>query len=407
MKNCIHCGKELAGEARWCPYCEKPQKEPERVKTPLRIRRLVLTCLAILVVAGTAAYAVSRQNQPKVYEGGASVEYRIDGKDCKILLSFKSNGRTTGEEQDQTEDRQPENSQTAVPSQLVAYSKEDPDIQNTFTELIDTCVVTAQPEEGAKPMEVNGPQPGKGSNFDAAWYADVVYGPENGTNVICWEVRMKNKDTIRLYQKVTCNLLETIEYHYEDTPMDTVEEIEALLKKTAEESPEAVLSLYLPPVTYEGSLVMDERTATLFGSEEDGKKTTFTDTLTVNTRKPATAELYELEFEGSGGTGLVSTDALYVQACVFTGWDIGVDAQNGSWISLTNDAFIGNGIGFRFDSGSATFSNPTYENVVFAENTLGMQILQVPGDNTLRFVNPIFDANETDYEDPKGLVKIE
>ena len=151
---------------------------------------------------------------------------------------------------------------------------------------------------------------------------------------------------------------------------------------------------------------MDARTAILFGSEEDGRKTTFTDTVTVQTRDPYVAEFYDLEFQGSGGCGILSREGLRLQACLFAGWDVGVDVQNGGWASVNNAAFVGNGIGLRFDSRSSTYANPTYENVVFAENETGMEIRHVPGDRQLEFFNPVFDNNQTDYYDPDGHVVI-
>ena len=73
---------------------------------------------------------------------------------------------------------------------------------------------------------------------------------------------------------------------------------------------------------------------------------------------------------------------------------------------MNNAAFVGNGIGLRFDSRSSTYANPTYENVVFAENETGMEIRHIPGDRQLNFINPVFDNNQTDYYDPDGHVVI-
>ena len=59
----------------------------------------------------------------------------------------------------------------------------------------------------------------------------LPYNSDTGTNRICWEISMKNGDVLRLYQRVTCLPQPTIEYHYEDTQMETVEEISALIEK--------------------------------------------------------------------------------------------------------------------------------------------------------------------------------
>ena len=88
-------------------------------------------------------------------------------------------------------------------------------------------------------------------------------------------------------------------------------------------------------------------------------------------------------------------------------WDVGVDVQDGGWASIQNAAFVGNGTGFRFDSKECTYSNPDYENLVFAENELGLDIRNVPGGMQLTLIDPVFDANVEDFSDPKGLLKTE
>ncbi len=407
MKKCIHCGKELPQDAAWCPYCENPQNKPEIVRPPVRRRRKIISGFSVLaLLLGVLLFNVISSHREKIYEGKEQITYQVNGQECIVFLSF-TNKPKMPYGQAELVDAHPEGSSTATPSQLFAYAQNDPDIQEAFKNEIESCSVTAEPEGNVQAVDIYGPVPVTDSAFFGAWEADIVYSPETGTNRICWEIKMKNGDILHLSHKVTCNRKDVIEYHFEDTPMETVEEVSALLRKTAEESPDAILKLYLPPVTYQGSLVMDDRTAILFGSEQDGKKTTFTDTLEIKTRKPDIAELYDLEFQGNGGTGILASDALRLQACLFTGWDLGVYAQDGAWVSMNNVAFVGNDTGFCFDSEGSTYSNPIYENIVFAENATGMEIRQVPGNYTLKFSDPVFDGNETDYVDLTGLITIE
>ena len=408
MKKCIYCGKELPQDASWCPYCEKTQTEPEKVRLPGRHRKILISCFLLVAIIGAVAiWMLNRPHAAKVYEGGEQISYKLNGRDCTVLLSFKNDALTTGKSQAELTDTIMEGNDSAIPAQLFVYSKDDPGIQDAFINEAESCSVTAQPEGQAEKVDVFGPDPGSEVGFAGAWVADIIYSPRTGTNRICWEVQMKNGDVLRLSQTVTCNKRKVITYHYDDTPMETIDEINALIQKTAQEAPDALLQLYLPPVTYEGNLVMEERTATLFGSEKDGQKTTFTGSLQVGTRIPDIAEIYDLEFTGNGGTAVSAQEALRVRTCTFTGWDVGIDIQDGSWVNVKNSAFVGNGTGMRFTSKHSSYADPTYENVVFKDNTLGMQILQVPGDYSLNFINPVFEGNETDYEDPKGYVNIQ
>ena len=406
MKKCIHCGAELAQDAAWCPYCEQSQTEAKPVTFPARHRwRMICGLLGVLIL-GVVLLTGALFRKPKVYEGGAEVLYSLNGNDCRVLLAFSGNMLLYGKSQAEISFREPAGSNSAIPSQLSVLSDHDPDTAAAFLEQIESCTVTAQPEDGAETVGILGPEPGEKTGFPGDLKADILYSPSTGTNLITWEIKMKNKDILRLHQKITCELLETIEYHYEDTPMNSVEEINALIEKTGEESPDAVLILYLPPVTYEGKLTMNTRTATLIGTEEDGKKTTFTDTLEINTRTPGIAELNQIEFVGDGGTGIIATEALVMQACAFFGWDTGVEVKEGGWANLTNAAFVNNGTGFLCNTKSSTFYNGIFENIVFAENNIGLQIVHTPGERSIELVNPVFDGNKTDYDDPNGILKI-
>ena len=351
--------------------------------------------------------AVRLNHSPKIYEGGAEVSCRLGKKDFRLYLSFRSGAGQTGESMESNTVRIREGGTAAVPSFLFVKSGEDENAADSFLEQVESCTVTVSPEDGAQEMEVSGPHSTEGINTEAVRSADIIYFPGAGINTICWEIRLKNRDTVRLHHTLECRVQPVKAYYYEDTPMNTVEELNALIEKASAEVPEdAVLELYLPPVTYEGPLTMDTRTANLYGCEEEGKKTVFTDTVTVQTREPYPAEFYSLEFRGDGGCGIRCSEGLRTEYCLFTGWDIGVDVNNGGWISVRNSAFVGNGTGLRFDSESSTYASPNYENVVFAENETGMDIMHVPGDRELNFINPVFDNNQTDFTDPGGRVKI-
>ena len=403
MKTCINCGKELPDQAAWCPYCETEQRKPETVRMPVRRRRKILAALAAVAVLCICALSAVLYHRPKVYEGGAQVMYRLNGRDCKVFLSFRPSALQTGEAQDSFSSMLRGGDSAAIPSFLFVLSEEDEKMQSAFTQQIGSCTVTASPEDGAQVAEIVGPHLGEEAG-NAAASADIVYWPEIGTNTICWEITMKNRDVIRLYQTVECRLQPVVTYHYEETSMDTLEELQAVLDQAAKEAPDTLVELYLPPVTYEGGLEMDTRTAILYGSEEDGSRTTFTDTVTVSTRVPYMAEFYNLEFAGDGGYGIISTDALKLRNCMFTGWDVGVDVRNGGWVSASDTSFAKNGTGFRFDSLESTYSNPTYENLVFTENETGMEVRNIPGDGELNLFGAVFDSNKTDLEDPDGRV---
>ena len=409
MKNCIYCEKELPEGAFWCPYCEKEQQKAAVIKIPVRRRRWIAAGILTLVLLLAYAGTVSVLHRPKIFEGGAQVDYMLGTKPVRVYVTFESGAKADGGAVEVFRDCQMAGSGAVVPSQLFVWSGEDPKAYEKFAEQIRECTVTAFPEETKyKTMKVTAPVPSSQIGLKGIFVSNFRYSPETGTNRVCWELSMKNGDVIRLYQTVTCDELPVVEYHYEDTRMNTIEELQTLLEKIGrEEDAKTLVRLFLPPVTYDGHLVLNQRTAILMGSSEETARTTFTGTLEIRTRKGGLAELYNIAFEGKGGTGLKLSEGAYVQGCRFTGWDIGVDSREGSWAILTNCEFETNGIGFRFDSMSATCSSQEYSGLLFRDNGIGVQLLHVPGDLPLGFTDCTFDENGTDIEDPKGLANVE
>ena len=255
MKKCVYCGRELPEQASWCPYCEKEQKEPQVIYAPAghRKTKMFIVCAVVAVLLlGMYSYATWRRHEPKVYEGGSQVDYMIDGKEIRVFLCFANSKVAKGVSEEARENKLPPGETAAFPSLLSAWSDGNPEINTLFADQVASVKVTALPEADSGNVTIYGPDPGAQREFDAAWVCDVVYDSDTGTNRICWEISMKNGDVLRLYQSVTCLPLPSIVYHYEDTPMETVEEISALIERTAAEDPDAVLTLYLPPVTYTG-----------------------------------------------------------------------------------------------------------------------------------------------------------
>ncbi len=408
MKKCIYCGKDIADQAAWCPFCESNQQQIQAVSVPSRRRKITIISIAVLLLAGICVYGIVRYHAPKTYEGGAQIEYRINGEPCNVFLCFSSDFASLGAAEAEQDLMLVQGQDAATPSQL--YVKKinahhfESDLQDAFMEEVDSVNITSQPVNDSAPVRIYGPRTGAECSMKCAWVADIGYTSASAANTICWEIRMKNRDILRLYQTIRCGEIPLITYHHEDTPMDTVEQIEALIRQADEENPDAAVEMHLPPVTYTEPLTLDRHTVTLFGSETDEGKTTFTKTLTITTRNPDVMRIYNTDFIGEGGTGIMCSEGVRVQGSLISGWDVGFDVRDGGWASVNNAAFVGNKIGFRIDSHTSTYFNPNYENVVFAENELGLQIISTPADRKLNLINPVFDANKQDMDDLKEMV---
>lgn len=67
--------------------------------------------------------------------------------------------------------------------------------------------------------------------------------------------------------------------------------------------------------------------------------------LTVSTHFPDNVMLHDLDFVGSGGTGLTASASAVINHCSFTGYDIGADVEDGGMIGVESCTFRQNGIG--------------------------------------------------------------
>ncbi len=403
---CSHCGRPLPLEAAFCPWCETSQNEPQEITLSRISRRKgtgigLLLLLACIFAAGVIYwYRIS----PRDYRGGVSVVYTLKGQKCRLILSFNKELKGEEEKLAAYKDELPEGNQAAVYSRLFLRTDSGNDLREEFTENIKEFKVTTVPRDGAVSMRTMESELRKEETGQIG-ETHVVYGPENGTNDICWDLTMKNGDTIHLEHTMTCELMPDMEVHYEDTPLNTMADIEAVLEEVMENAvPKTVPVLYLPPIEYEGELTLDRCTAKFIGSTEGEKRTTFTGTVTVKTRSPILTDLNNISFEGHGGIGLAAEEGVIVTDCSFRGYDIAADARDGSWIILESCQFEGNGTGFRFASGHATCSSPWYYGLRFVGNDVGIEIRQVPRNTPLELVDCVFENNGTDVVDPDGLV---
>ena len=74
-KKCVQCGHTLPDDASFCPHCTAVQTEKQEIKTPRRWKRTALTVLGIAILIAIIGMAISMYHRPKVYEGGAKIDY--------------------------------------------------------------------------------------------------------------------------------------------------------------------------------------------------------------------------------------------------------------------------------------------------------------------------------------------
>lgn len=264
---------------------------------------------------------------------------------------------------------------------------------------MESCGLEAFPNENGA-LEISDPV------FDtvfapAARECDVIFTGESGTNELVWTLRMKNGDTIRLRETFEVIPLVHQAFTPEDAPMETLEDLRALLERINREVPaDTIVDIYLPPVTYTGNLTMVSRAVNFYGNTDGKGRTVFTGTLSVNTDSPSNMTLCDLDFAGSGGTGLSATASVYMGGCSFSGWDIGAVALDGGMIGVERCVFTNNGIGFKYNTVVYHSFIDGFPDCTITDNDIGVQFARLQGTITIDFEGSVFSGNRIVIDNP-------
>ena len=398
-KLCRNCGAELPDDASFCPHCAQSQINKVEARPPRLWRKKALIAVFCLLTAALVLLAFAFANRAKTYEGGAYIVYSDRDGDYEILTSFHpddiANNRPVGEKTvSQSTDEW-----TNMTVMLGVYHEGKIADTEAFFDKVESCRLEASPNEnGALTLS----EPVYNTNFlPAARESDITYSGSSGTNELIWTLKMKNGDTIHLKQTFIVIPLVHQVYTPEDTVLDTLEDLKALLERINQEVPEdKIVDIYLPPVTYSGSLTMVSRAVNLYGCTDGSGRTVFNGTLSVNTDNPSNVLLFDLDFVGSGGTGLSATASVYMGGCRFSGWDIGATALDGGMIGVECCEFKNNGIGFKYNTVAYHSFNDVFPGCTITGNDIGVQFARLEGTITIDFVDSVFSGNRLDIDNP-------
>ncbi|MDY6181801.1 MAG: zinc-ribbon domain-containing protein [Candidatus Faecousia sp.] len=398
-KKCGNCGAELPEDASFCPRCAQSQIGKAEVKPPRPWRKRTLISAACGILLAAAVLAGLLYHRPKTYEGGASVLYSDSDGEYELLVATISSDLANRTPEEKRTVSLPVDEVSCLPALLGVFHNGELEDTGAFFDKVESCVLEAFPNENSA-LEISDPV------FDtvfapAARECDVIFTGESGTNELVWTLRMKNGDTIRLRETFEVIPLVHQAFTPEDAPMETLEDLRALLERINREVPaDTIVDIYLPPVTYTGNLTMVSRAVNFYGCSDGSGRTTFTGTLTLRTDSPSNVTLCDLDFAGSGGTGLSSTVSALIFGCSFSGWDIGAEVGDGGMIGVENCVFRNNGIGFRYDTTGYSFFKTGFPDCTFRDNGIGVQFARLPGTMALDFAFTVFSGNETDIDNP-------
>lgn len=398
-QKCPWCGEVLPEHAAFCPHCARDVHPRREVKKPVPLLKkllLGLLALAVVIAVGTGLWLAFG---PRAYDGYGEVLYG----DWQVLLTQNVDRYVPAPEM--TIPGEPDG-QYRVPSRLFVNDiHTGEDASEAFLAQVEavTAEFTGQ-EDSSSPFLCSQPAYNPGAP-ECPLLSLIDFTGESGTAELVWTFAMKNGDTITLCQTYEVTPIPVYDYYPEDHPMDTAEELQALIDSISGQVEDvAVVNLHLPPVTYEGGVTIRDRSLNLYGStDETGKRTTFAGPVRALSPYSGITYFYDLDFVGNGGgTGLSGSAPFRATNCTFTGWDTAVLAYGTSWANVIGCTFQKNGIGFQFDSTGEYANHSMFNDNLFEGNDTAVQLDNVPTDVALDFQGSAFRDNGQDIANPCG-----
>ena len=401
---CPHCGVSLRSDAAFCPFCAENIRPRQTVKVPSHLWRKGLRYTVILAVLALLTAAVYNYVTPNVYDARGELTYTLEGNDYHLAVTFHNDGAPEAEytvqvEEDGRYDRDAKLFITHVDTGVDAG-------QMFNQQIVSAYVQVTQPEDSPSPVTWLQPAFANDPATEGLLHSVLNFtGESQGPVELQWHIGMKNGDTIILRQKLNLATVDSLHYYPEDFPVDTIEELQALVEQIQAEVPlPTVVHLHLPPVAYEGGLTIDGRTINLYGSlGEHNMRTTFLGPVVYKPEQDPQGFIQFIDFRGGGsGTGLTVEADCHVEDCGFSGWDTGLLIGGEDWADPVGCLFEDNSVGFRFDSGGSYVNANRFEGNAFLDNGTAVELLRVPGTKTLYFDGCRFAGNDTDLSNPAG-----
>ena len=400
---CPHCGADLPENAAFCPHCAQDVHPRKGAGTPSPLRKkllLGLIALVVVIAAKVGIWYLNRPYEPQEYDGVGEVYYEAGDKTYQLLVAWPNDRCMPAP--DIYQQGAPDEQYRWPSRWYVNDAATGQDAWSEFEPLVEQVTVeVVQDENAADPLVAGEPSHREDYSPDAAMVSSLDFTGNSGEPQVVWTVQMKNGDMIRVRQNIHISLILTHEYHWEDYPMDTLEELQSLMDDiSAQVNPADEVILYLPPVTYEGDLEL-QRSFEFHGSTEGDGRTALKGSLTMleTGRYYWINYFYDMDFVGDGtNTGITASSKAWAIGCSFTGYQTGLLTQGGAWVNITGCTFTDNEVGLFYNSTGQSASDDRFFDNAFTGNGTAVLLMNVPTDLTLYFDGSTFSGNGTDID---------
>lgn len=407
-KLCPYCGRELNSQAAFCPRCARAVNSRSVPRVPLHFRRKDLWAAGIALLVLALALSGWLYTRPGTYESDTGeLLYTSRAGTFRLCLSTSEPPEPIPENHFHSE----LNYAYRNPTPLYAVSAEDGSLlADEF--MAEAASITAEAHCSDTRVTITCTEPQTHNeyfpNAAAVTFVDFsLVAPGECEAEVVYTITMKNGDVIRMIQRQRFTSISTYTYTAEDAPMDTIEDLQALVDSLTERIDEYDRAiLYLPAVVYEGGLTVNERAVSLYGSVgPDGQRTTFTGPVASSFRR-GIREFHDISFQGHGvGTGVTAAGSsrIHLIDCRVSGWETGFLAADNAWINAVGTTFTDNGAGICFNTKDTPMvTDDFFTGDVFQNNAAAVLLESVSADVTLKFSGARFFGNGVDIDNRCG-----
>ena len=423
-KICPHCGAPVQAEASFCPRCTATLTERTAMTMPRTGRRrlrLLAACLAAVLAAlavwlwpaaetepqrpnSTADPAAATDPAPDPYLAACQTYYTgADGREYHVFTAVTPSIEGRTDPVGYRSELIPAGGTVDFPATVMVedavtqdYAAED------FAALLDSWDVSVTAPEGVSRVKLWDAEE-ETPESPALLYRRLRADPTCTHNEVVWTLRMKSGDVLTLTQTIELLPQEVRTYSTADAPLETAQELQALLDRLAEEyNADTSITVELPDVTYDAPVSVG-CAVTLKGSGTAFAAPVTVMPLSDTERCHAYVRFSEVSFEGDGsGTGVTARAPTYLENCRVTGWAVGGEAVTGGWLYLRGSHVADCGVGIRYNS--AYSSSYTYfaDKMTFVQNGTALELLCMPPDGYIELQGCRFHGNGTDVRNPGG-----
>ena len=422
-KKCPHCGAPLAQDASFCPHCTATLAQRRVIALPRAGHRRIRWLLLAAVIAAAAAAVVLWLSRPggtppedtagkedaaqaaaDPYLAACQTYYTgADGREYHVFTAVTPSIEGRTDPVGYRSELIPAGGTVDFPATVMVedavtqdYAAED------FAALLDSWDVSVTAPEGVSRVKLWDAEE-ETPESPALLYRRLRAEPSCTHNEVEWTLYMKNGDVLHLTMTVEFEEQQALRITPEDAPLETAQELQALLDRLAEEyNADTSITVELPDVTYDAPVSVG-CAVTLKGSGTAFAAPVTVTPLSDTERCHAYVRFSEVSFEGDGsGTGVTARAPTYLENCRVTGWDVGALAVNGGWVYLHGGYIGGNGVGARYDSAYSNSYTYTIRHIDFLNNTTALELLCLPPHSYAALDDCRFRGNGTDVYNPGG-----